>query len=562
MQVCQYLGDTLKILYISGEESKRQLKLRAIRLGVTSPNLYVMTETDVEVICEQIKNLKPDLVMIDSIQTMNLSELNSSPGSITQVRESANMLMRTAKGLDIPMFIVGHVNKEGSIAGPKVLEHIVDTVLHFEGDKQMSCRILRAVKNRYGSTNEIGVFEMTDKGLNEVANPSVMLLSGRPKNVSGTCVTCTIEGSRPILAVNALRMSHYPHNPYLYYLCDKYGLYVMDEANQEASGMYGSSLITSEFETSVIDRSDSMVYRDRNHASVIIWSYGNESGLGADGNGILYRMGDYLHKLDPTRPVQYEPFNAVIGTSGTTLRNFDIPEDKGGVDIKSGMYVHIDTMQKWLKNELANVSPYTPYIKGMPYILCEYDHAMGNSLGSLGDYWDFFRSNDQLQGGFIWDFVDQGVWTTDPKTGDRYIGYGGDFGDKPNDGNFCANGIISADGTLQPEIEEVERVQQNLLFEADDLAAGKISVENENIAVSASEYTFAWNITENGSVVQSGTLDTQSILPGKTAVVTIPYTYPENKDGCEYFLNIDAYRSLGKFSETSIDETITEHTGY
>ena len=181
MQICQYLGDTLKILYISGEESKRQLKLRAIRLGVTSPNLYVMTETDVEVICEQIKNLKPDLVMIDSIQTMNLSELNSSPGSITQVRESANMLMRTAKGLDIPMFIV-------------------DTVLHLEGDKQMSCRILRAVKNRYGSTNEIGVFEMTDKGLNEVANPSVMLLSGRPKNVSGTCVTCTIEGSRPILA--------------------------------------------------------------------------------------------------------------------------------------------------------------------------------------------------------------------------------------------------------------------------------------------------------------------------------------------------------------------------
>ena len=200
MQICQYMGDTLKILYISGEESKRQLKLRAIRLGVTSPNLFVMTETDVEIVCEQIKNVKPDLVMIDSIQTMNLTELNSSPGSVTQVRECTNMLMRTAKGLDIPMFVVGHVNKEGSIAGPKVLEHIVDTVLHFEGDKQMSCRILRAVKNRYGSTNEIGVFEMTDKGLKEVENPSVMLLSGRPKNVSGTCVTCTIEGSRPILA--------------------------------------------------------------------------------------------------------------------------------------------------------------------------------------------------------------------------------------------------------------------------------------------------------------------------------------------------------------------------
>ena len=200
MQICQYMGSTLKILYVSGEESKRQLKLRANRLDVDSPNLFVMTETDVEIVCEQIKSIKPDLVMIDSIQTMNLSELSSSPGSVTQVRECTNMLMRTAKGLDIPMFVVGHVNKEGSIAGPKVLEHIVDTVLHFEGDKQMSCRILRAVKNRYGSTNEIGVFEMTDKGLQEVENPSVMLLSGRPKNVSGTCVTCTIEGSRPILA--------------------------------------------------------------------------------------------------------------------------------------------------------------------------------------------------------------------------------------------------------------------------------------------------------------------------------------------------------------------------
>ena len=200
MQICQFMGDSLKILYVSGEESKRQLKLRAVRLGVTSPNLLVMTETDVELVCEQIKGIKPDLVMIDSIQTMNLTELNSSPGSVTQVRECTNLLMRTAKSLDIPMFVVGHVNKEGSIAGPKVLEHIVDTVLHFEGDKQMSCRILRAVKNRYGSTNEIGVFEMTDKGLQEVENPSVMLLSGRPVNVSGTCVTCTVEGSRPILA--------------------------------------------------------------------------------------------------------------------------------------------------------------------------------------------------------------------------------------------------------------------------------------------------------------------------------------------------------------------------
>ena len=200
LQICAHLGKILKILYISGEESKRQIKLRASRLGVNCENLYVMTETDVLAVADSIQTEKPDLVMVDSIQTMNLKELSSSPGSVTQVRECTNILMRTCKSLDLPCIVVGHVNKDGAIAGPKVLEHIVDAVLYFEGDKQMSYRILRAVKNRYGSTNEIGVFRMGDTGLSEVENPSLMLLSGRPKNVSGTCVACTMEGSRPILA--------------------------------------------------------------------------------------------------------------------------------------------------------------------------------------------------------------------------------------------------------------------------------------------------------------------------------------------------------------------------
>ncbi|MEE1154804.1 MAG: DNA repair protein RadA [Acutalibacteraceae bacterium] len=200
LQVCNRLGNELKILYVSGEESKRQIKLRSDRLGVDCEQLYVITETDIEIVAQVIQNEKPDLVMIDSIQTMNLTELSSSPGSVTQVRECTNLLMKTAKSLEIPVMIVGHVNKDGAIAGPKVLEHIVDAVLHFEGDKQMSYRILRAVKNRYGSTNEIGVFQMTNDGLSEVENPSMMLLSGRPKNVSGTCVACAMEGSRPILA--------------------------------------------------------------------------------------------------------------------------------------------------------------------------------------------------------------------------------------------------------------------------------------------------------------------------------------------------------------------------
>lgn len=200
LQICNYLGDRLKILYVSGEESRRQLKLRADRLGVTTKNLFVLTETNVEAVAEQIRLQSPGVVIIDSIQTMNLQQLPSSAGSVPQVRECTNSLMHFAKALDIPTFIVGHVNKDGAIAGPKVLEHIVDAVLYFEGDRQMSYRILRAVKNRFGSTNEIGVFEMRDHGLCEVENPSMMLLSGRPQNVSGNCVACVMEGTRPILS--------------------------------------------------------------------------------------------------------------------------------------------------------------------------------------------------------------------------------------------------------------------------------------------------------------------------------------------------------------------------
>lgn len=200
LQICQHLGQNHTILYVSGEESIRQIKLRAQRLGVDSENLYLLAESDAMSICETVSINKPDIVIIDSIQTMSVREINSTPGSITQVRESTNLFMKTAKNEEIPFFIVGHVNKDGAIAGPKVMEHIVDAVLYFEGDRNLSYRILRAVKNRFGSTNEIGVFEMMDSGLEQVENPSAMLLSGRPSGVSGCCVACTMEGSRPILA--------------------------------------------------------------------------------------------------------------------------------------------------------------------------------------------------------------------------------------------------------------------------------------------------------------------------------------------------------------------------
>lgn len=200
LQICANLCCKSKVLYISGEESARQLKLRAERLGVNPESLYVYAGTDVDDIISVSEQIKPEIMIIDSVQTVYRSDLQSTPGSVSQVRECTMSFMELAKGKNITIFVVGHVNKDGYIAGPKVLEHMVDCVLYFEGDKNMSYRILRAAKNRYGSTNEIGVFEMRDKGLVEVKNPSAALLEGRPVDVPGTCVACIMEGSRPILA--------------------------------------------------------------------------------------------------------------------------------------------------------------------------------------------------------------------------------------------------------------------------------------------------------------------------------------------------------------------------
>ena len=200
LQICENLCRTSKVLYVSGEESERQIKLRAERLCVREEGLYLMAEGDLDRISEVVLQLQPDILIVDSIQTLYRANSTSSPGSVGQVKDCTLMLMQMAKGQNITIFVIGHINKEGSLAGPKVLEHMVDCVLYFEGEQHNSHRILRAVKNRFGATNEIGVFEMGDVGLLEVPNPSEALLAGRPTNTPGTCVTCAMEGVRPILA--------------------------------------------------------------------------------------------------------------------------------------------------------------------------------------------------------------------------------------------------------------------------------------------------------------------------------------------------------------------------
>ena len=200
MQISDVLGGAKRVLYVSGEESGGQLKLRAKRLGVLGQNLMILTETNMENILHEIDRVNPDILIVDSIQTMFSEMASSAPGSITQVKECALTLIGKAKKDGLSVILVGHVNKEGGIAGPKVLEHMVDAVLYFEGERHQSYRIIRAIKNRFGSTNEIGVFEMTDQGLCEVCNPSEVLLAGRPKNVPGNCAVCTMEGTRPLIA--------------------------------------------------------------------------------------------------------------------------------------------------------------------------------------------------------------------------------------------------------------------------------------------------------------------------------------------------------------------------
>lgn len=199
LQVCRNLADTMSVLYVSGEESLQQIKMRAERIGTFSDNLQLLCETNLERIGQVIERQKPGIVIIDSIQTMYNEEVSSAPGSVSQVRESTGRLMQIAKGLGVTVFIVGHVTKEGVVAGPRVLEHMVDTVLYFEGDRHAAYRILRGVKNRFGSTNEIGVFEMCEEGLREVENPSEFMLNGKPEGASGSVVACSMEGTRPVL---------------------------------------------------------------------------------------------------------------------------------------------------------------------------------------------------------------------------------------------------------------------------------------------------------------------------------------------------------------------------
>ncbi|OCT12326.1 beta-galactosidase [Paenibacillus pectinilyticus] len=315
--------------------------------------------------------------------------------------------------------------------------------------------------------------------------------------------------------INAVRTSHYPNHPKWYELCDEYGLYVIDETNLETHGAWsymqeelGETVPGSrpEWTGAVLDRANSMLQRDKNHPAIVIWSLGNES-FGGD-NFLL--MHDFLREADPSRVVHYEGI-------------FHWRESDRASDIESHMYSKIEKIEEYAKNKPKK-----------PFILCEYSHAMGNSCGNLFKYWELFDQYPVLQGGFIWDWIDQSIRTTTPD-GISYHAYGGDFGDTPNDGNFCGNGLIFADRSVSPKLHEVKKCYQNVKFEAVDAAKGQISVTNQFLFTNLNAYDWSWTIAKNGVQVESG-VSSFAVAPGETTTVELTLPSAESQFPTDEFV--------------------------
>ena len=307
--------------------------------------------------------------------------------------------------------------------------------------------------------------------------------------------------------INTVRTCHYPDDPQWYELCDQYGIYLIDEANIESHGMGYDPEVTlanrPEWEKAHLDRIIRMVERDKNHPSVIIWSMGNEAGDGTN----FEAASEWIHRRDPSRPVHYER-----------------AELRPHTDIYCPMYPGVDEIIAYAKKK-----------PDRPLIMCEYEHAMGNSCGNFQDYWDAIEQYPQLQGGCVWDWVDQGIWKTTPD-GRKYFGYGGDFGDSPTSGNFCCNGLVLADRSITPKTIEVKKVYQNVGFRPVDLATGQVEIINKFFFTSLSGYEFVWSVAEDGTEMESGEFERLDIGPRQSRAVTVPFRKFEPRPAAEYWL--------------------------
>lgn len=316
--------------------------------------------------------------------------------------------------------------------------------------------------------------------------------------------------------INAARSAHYPNNPEWYRLADRYGLYIIDEANLETHALGGQLSNDPTWTNAFMERAVRMVERDKNHPSIVMWSLGNEAGSGPNHAA----MAEWIHYADPTRPVHYEGAqNFTTEDRGTT--------DPPYVDVMSRMYSTPGELKALAERENDS----------RPIMLCEYAHSMGNSTGNLQEYWDVIRSQDRVFGAFIWDWIDQGLVKTAPD-GEEYWAYGGDFGDHPNDGNFNINGVVFPDRSPQPGLWEVKKVYQPVRVQATDARAGELEVTNRFSFTNLDEYDVTWTLEENGTSIQSGSLDRVDVTPGATETVTVPFEKPSLKPGAEYHLTV------------------------
>lgn len=329
---------------------------------------------------------------------------------------------------------------------------------------------------------------------------------------------------------NAVRTSHYPNDPYFYDLCDTYGLYVMDEANLETHGLRGQLSNVPEWSNAYLERAVRMVERDKNHPSIIMWSLGNESGTGPNHAA----MAGWIKEFDPTRYIHYEGAQG-IPSHPEYKKNFfqhgkGNPSDAPWVDMISRMYPE--------PQELQDLIDDTADFQNVPVLMCEYAHAMGNSVGNMKPYWDVIYSNDRALGGFIWDWIDQGILRKD-ENGKAFYAYGGSYGDTPNDGSFCINGIIASDRTPKPEIYECKKVNQPVVISSKDAKSGTFEILNRHHDADLSHYIVSWNVTENGKVIQKGTLPTLNTKPYASSAFSIPFKTPKLKPGSLYYINIE-----------------------
>ncbi|WP_298502520.1 glycoside hydrolase family 2 TIM barrel-domain containing protein [uncultured Maribacter sp.] len=338
---------------------------------------------------------------------------------------------------------------------------------------------------------------------------------------------------------NAVRTSHYPNDPYFYDLCDTYGLYVMDEANLETHGVRGQLSNVPEWGSAYLERAIRMVERDKNHPSIIMWSLGNESGTGPNHAA----MAGWIKDFDPTRYIHYEGAQGDPTDSRYKKKYFSHskgnPTDPKWVDMLSRMYPQPKELQTLIDDTSFD---------NRPVIMCEYAHAMGNSVGNMKEYWDVIYKNDRALGGYIWDWIDQGILKKD-ENGKEYIAYGGDFGDTPNDGSFCLNGIIASDRTPKPGIFECKKVNQPVVIQTSNAINGKFTIRNRHHVTDLSKYNMFWNITEDGTVIKSGKIEALNTKPTKTDDFTIDFKKPKLKAGKEYFINI-----TGKLKENALWE--------